>query len=655
MHDIPILKDFVVILLISIPIIFLFKKLNVPSIVGFLFAGIIIGPYGFKLISEIDKIEVMAEIGVMLLIFTIGLEVSISKLMKIKKLFFFGGGLQVLLTMLSSAAVIYIFNISIQKALFFGMLISLSSSAIVLKLLADQKELEAPHGKIALAILIFQDLAIVPMIIMIPILGGGGNISFLSIATQLLFAFAAIAVILGVSKFMMPKIMFALAKLRLKEVFTIGILLVLIGTAYLTHQLGLSFALGAFIAGLILSDSEFSYQVIADTLPLKDTFNSIFFVSIGLLLNVSFIITHPAEIIILVLTIIILKAFVVAIIVKFLNYPMRVAVITGITLSQIGEFSFVLAQTGIGYNLMSQDFYNSFLAASIFTMILTPFLFKLAPVIGLKVKEVKNSDEKSHEKHIRELKDHVIIVGYGLNGRNLARVLKETGIQYVVIELNPDTIKEAKEAGERIIYGDITKEEILHKACIDSANIIVYAISDPRSTIIGLKMAKGMKENIYAVVRTRYTSEIDELIAIGADVVIPEEFETSLQIFVNVLEKYHIPMNVIMQQTTMLRGESYKMMVKEAADISSFRNINEILAAGLTETFYVSEDNANIGKSLKDINLRAVTDATVIAIVRQENNIPNPSGKELILAADTLVIMGTHAAVDKAFMVLNKK
>jgi monovalent cation:H+ antiporter-2, CPA2 family len=651
MQDLQIITDLVVILAVSIPIIFLFKKLNIPSIVGFLFAGIIIGPFGFQLIADTKDIEVMAEIGVMLLLFSIGLEVSITNLIKIRKLLLISGGLQVLLTAAASAFIFIFLGVQISHAIFFGMLISLSSTAIVLKLLSDKNELEAPHGKIALAVLIFQDLAIVPMIISLPILGSKTELSFWGITLQLLYAFGSVAVILILAKILMPKIMYQVARLKLKEVFTIGILLLLIGTAYLTHALGLSFALGAFIAGLILSDSEFSSQVAADTLPLKDTFNSIFFVSIGLLLNIQFVMTNPIAVLTLVLGIILLKTIVVIVIVKILRYPIRIAVMTGICLAQIGEFSFVLAQAGMGYGLMTHDFYNAFLAASIFTMILTPFLFKLAPILGSTAVEI-NPFAKNTPK--AALNNHVIIVGFGLNGKNLARVLKETGISYLVIELDPETVKEARENGENVLFGDITKEEILHKAAIGKANAIVYAISDPRSTKLGLKLAKSINPDIYSVIRTRYTAEIDELLRFGADAVIPEEFETSLQIFSKVLERFHIPINVIMQQVAILRGESYSLMVKENSDVNSFQKINEILAAGLTETYFVSEASPIVNKTLSAINLRAETDATVIAIVRKDNTISNPSGKEPLLANDTLVITGSHEAVDKAINLLSR-
>lgn len=652
MQQFSIIKDIVIILLVSIPIIYLFKKINIPSIVGFLIAGIIIGPYGFMLISETSRIEVMAEIGVIFLLFMIGLEVSFSRLLKMKKLLLTAGGSQIILTILCSAVIFYAFGISIKRSIFLGMLVSLSSTAIVLKLLSDKDQLESPHGRISLGILIFQDLAVVPMFLLLPILSVQEKSSFGDIIRQLVFAFGAIGVIILAAKILIPKILYQLAKIQMREAFTVGIILLVLGTAYLTHLLGLSFALGAFIAGLILSESDLSHQVTAEILPLKDAFNSIFFVSVGLLLDFNFVIRYPVELTGVEAGIIILKSAILILIVKLMKYPLRVAVLTGLILSQIGEFSFVLIQAGRSLNLIEADMYNSFLAASIFTMITAPFLFEITPIIAHKFGRFEPLHDST--KTTKELTDHVIIAGFGLNGRNLARVLKETGIKYLIIELNPETVRLEKEKGENIIYGDITREEILHASNLERANIIVYAISDPSSTKIALKLTKKINPSIFAVVRTRYINEIDELTNLGADSVIPEEFETSLQIFSKVLERYHIPVNVIMRQIAILRGEAYSLMRTDTADINSFVHLNELLAAGLTETYYVNEDNSHIGKTLRELNLRAKTDSTIIAIVRGQKTISNPTSKEQILAKDTLVITGTHKAVDTAFEYLNE-
>ncbi|MBP9119635.1 MAG: cation:proton antiporter [Ignavibacterium sp.] len=654
MNEFLIIQDIVVILLVALPIIFLFKKINLPSIVGFLIAGMLIGPYGFNLIRSVNQISVMAEIGIMLLMFTIGLEFSLSQLIRIKKFLLIAGGFQLLITIIFCSIIFTVLGIEINQAIFFSLLVSLSSTAIVLKILSDKDELESPHGKISIGILIFQDLAIVPMFLLLPLLSGFGQLAGSDIAVKILIAFGVLAGLLLLARFLMPLIVYQLANIRSREAFTIGVILLLLGTAYITHSFGLSFALGAFIAGLILSESDYNHQIVSDILPFRDSFNSIFFVSIGLLLNIQFVLENVLLISGLTLGIIIVKTLVIVSIVYFMKYPLRIGILAGLGLAQIGEFSFVLAQAGLNFKLIGNDYYNSFLASTIFSMILTPLLIKLSPFIAGKTSALEK-DKKHNENYLENLHAHVIIAGFGLNGSNLARVLKETGIKYVVTELNPDTVKKEKAKDEKIIYGDISREEVLKAVRIDKANIIVYAISDPAVTKLSLKLVKKLNPNIYALVRTRYINEIDELKKLGADEVIPEEFETALQIFRKVLERYHIPLNVIMKQTTILREESYSFLRKEGVDLSSFTHLDEILAQGLTETYYVNDDNIHINKTLSEINLRAKTEATIIAIVRDGKTISNPSAKEIIKAADTLVIYGTHLSVDQAIDLLDAK
>jgi CPA2 family monovalent cation:H+ antiporter-2 len=533
------------------------------------------------------------------------------------------------------------------------MLVSLSSTAIVLKIFQDRGELESPHGKISLVILIFQDVAIVPMLIFLPILGGKNSLTISKIILQLTYALTAVAIIVVLAKVLMPKILYQLVRLRIREAFTVGTILLLLGTAYLTHEIGLSFAIGAFLAGLILSESDYSYQITAEILPFKDVFNSIFFVSIGLLLNIKFVYDYFSLLIALTFAIIFLKAAIIIPLVKILKYPLRVALLTGLSLAQVGEFSFVLSQSGTSFNLIPINFYNAFLASSIFTMMLTPFLIKFAPILGFKINEIIH--DKDDSLNNKRLENHVIIAGFGLNGRNLARVLKETGIKYAIIEMNPETVKDEKEKGENIIFGDVTREEILSAAGVEKASVIVFAISDPLSTKRALNQAKNLNPNVHAIIRTRYAAETDALVAEGADEVIPEEFETSLQIFSKVLEKFHIPLNIIMRQVSLLRGESYSLMRKEISGTGSFVNLNELLAAGLTETFYVDEDNIYCGKTISQLNLRALTGATIIAIVREPNTVTNPGSNEKILPKDTLVITGTHKSVDAAIQQLSSK
>lgn len=653
MDNFLIIQDIVIILFSSIVIIFIFNKFKLPSLIGFLITGMIIGPYGLKLIQSVDEIVVMAEIGVILLLFTIGIEVSFSQIVRIKKLLLVGGGLQLFSTSIISFIIFYSLGISLNQSIFFSFLISLSSTAIITKLLIDKNEVDSPHGKISIAIALFQDLMIVPLFLLLPILSNKGSSDLTIIILKVLGAFGVTALLIIASKYFMRPIVHQIAKLRLKETFTIGIILLILGTAYITHQAGLSFAIGAFIAGLILSETDFNHQIISEIVPLKDAFNSIFFVSVGMLLNIQFVFQNSFLIIALTLLIFIFKASVIVLSVTFLKYPFRTALLAGIGLGQVGEFSFILALAGTNFGLLSADYYNIFLSSSIFTMIITPIIYQLEPWIAERyglVGSKRISDEKTTN---NSLKDHVIIGGFGVNGKNLAHVLKETGIKYIVIELNPDTVKREKSKGENIVYGDISREDILRFVGVDKAKIIVFAISDPVVTKVGLKNAKKINQHIYAVVRTQYVNEVDELIKLGADEVIPAEFETALQIFRKVLQKYHIPLNIIMQQVTLLRQESYRLLRKEDMDVSVLSHLDEFLAQGLTETFFVSDGNQNINKSLNEINLRAKTNATIIAIVREGKMISNPSATEKILAGDTLILLGTHQAVDRAIELLS--
>ncbi|MCW9096123.1 MAG: cation:proton antiporter [Ignavibacteriaceae bacterium] len=650
MYEFTIIKDIVVILLVSIPIILLFNKLKLPSIAGFLIAGMIIGPFGFKLIANIDEINIMAEIGVILLLFTIGLEFSLKELAKMKKLLLFGGGLQVLITILATAILLYSFGMELRQAIFFGMLVSLSSTAIVLKLLSDRGELQTPQGKISVGILIFQDLAIVPMFLLVDILGTSGEVDFISILIRLFTAIGVIAFILFAAKYLSPKLLYYLARTRIRELFTVGIILILLGTAYLTHNFGLSFALGAFIAGLILSESEYSTQITAEIIPFKDVFNSIFFVSVGLLLNINYVINFPVEVVLSAVGIIILKSLIIFVLVLSMKYPSRIAILSALGLAQIGEFSFILAQQG---GKLLGDYSDILLSSAIITMIITPLLIRFSVLAADKSKSIKNVQDTIEEKG--KFDGHVIIAGFGLNGRNLAHVLKETGINYIVIEMNPDTVKKERAKGENIIFGDISREEVLQTARIKTAKVIVVAISDRTISRKVIRLAKQMNKEIFVLIRTRFVEEIEDLTGLGADAVIPEEFETSIQIFRRVLLQYHIPLNVVMQQVNMLRGESYKWLRSEKSSSNVFSHLDEILAAGIAESFYLNEENINTGKTLAELNIRVKTNATVLAIIREGKTISNPAAGEKLLSGDTLVISGTHKAVDSAFNLLSGK
>jgi len=391
-------------------------------------------------------------------------------------------------------------------------------------------------------------------------------------------------------------------------------------------------------------------------MPFKDLFTSLFFISIGLLLDIQFAWTEKFTILTLVAIIILLKALIVILVVKIIGYPAHVAVICGLGLAQIGEFSFVLASVGKIIGLIPEEIFQVFIASSILTILATPFLFQISPVIVEKVGKVFNWKRKVHHdlgKKAGSLNNHVIIGGYGVNGRNLVRVLKETGIPYVIIELNPDTVRKTLQEGEPIIFGDISSREVLKAAEIKQARVVVFAVSDPKAIRAAVKIAKEMNKEIHIIVRVRFVAEIDELHKLGASQVIPEEFETSIEIFARVLQEFHIPKNIINAQIKIIRRGSYGMLRGLAKTTRSMDSIAELLKAGTTETFFVQRDSPAVGQSLKELDLRRKTGATVIAIVRGEKSFTSPSPEIEIKEDDTLVLVASHIDMDRAFEFLS--
>ncbi len=651
-----VLGEFVVVLAASVVIIFLSHRLRLPAVVGFLLTGVLIGPGGLSLVKNTATVDVMAEIGVVMLLFTIGLEFEPSRLRRIQRDFWAGGGLQVSLTVSATVAVLLFLEIPLREALFYGFLVSLSSTAIVLKILGDRSETDSPQGRISLGVLIFQDVAIVPMIALVPVLANAGAVSVGSVALRFGLSAAAVAAVFLLARRLMPSVLHLVVRTRIREVFLLATLFLCLGMALLTSSLGLSLALGAFLAGVLLAESEYSHQVVSDVLPLKDVFNSLFFISVGMLLDTGAVAAFLPTVLGLVAGIIVLKAAVVVLTVGLLGYGSRIAVLTGLALAQVGEFSFVLAGVGRANGFLQGDIFQAFIASSILTILATPLLIQASPVLaerGARAFRWRKRTAGEEGPTARRLEGHVIIAGYGLNGKNLAHVLKEAGIGYVILELNPVTVKAAAAEGEPIVFGDVSSPTILREACVGKARGIVFAISDPAMTRRGVKAAKALNPGLFVIVRTRYASETDELIGLGAGDVIPEEFETSIEIFTRVLEKYHVPRNVIDAQVKVLRGECYGMLRGSCSAIRPVtERIADLLAAGTASTFFVGKSSWPAGKTLGALDLRGRTGATVIAVVRGEESFSSPGADFGIGEQDTLVLVASHRDMDRAFRYL---
>ncbi len=654
------IKEIVLLLCFSIIIIILSHKLKLPVVIGFLLTGIVIGPSGVKLIKDMEVINVLAEIGVMMLLFTIGLDFSPERIKQIKKFFLWGGGLQVILTTGIVGGIFYFLKLPLDQSLFYGFVISQSSTAVILKVYAERSELYSPQGNISMGVSLFQDISSVPAIVLFRIFVQTDNISFFEFLFRFSLKMFIIAAAILVLRFLSARFFLLVVRTRIKELFIIAALCACLGMAWLTMLAGFSLALGAFIAGIIISESKYSYQIVSDILPFKDLFMSIFFISVGMLINLGLTVNHLELIFILTPLIILLKMVIVILVVgKILKYPLRTALITGIGLAQVGEFSFVVSRIGQEMGLIDENTFQVFIAVAVLSMMTIPFLVRYAGTAALWLQNLFKIKEKSIPgppgKEEKILKDHVIIAGFGVNGQNLARVLKETGIPYVVIELNPDTIRQCIKDNIPVIFGDISSREILIAAGIQSCRVLVIAISDPAATRQALKTARPVNPETFIIVRTRFVNDIDELYSLGANQVIPEEFETSIEIFIRALQEFHIPRNVIEIQTEIIRSERYGMLRGVPLQYKKMDRLMSLLTAGTVETFMVIKDTIADGATLKGLSLREKTGATVIAVVKGEKSYTSPSPDFLIEAGDIVVLVAAHKDMKHAFDFLSQK
>ncbi len=652
-----IIQDLALLLLVSLPINVLFHRIRLPSIMGFLIAGILIGPHGLGLIGNPASVENLAEIGVILLLFIIGLEFSISHLLKNMASITGAGVLQMGLTITAWYFIqTYYFGDSGSVSLALAMIIALSSTAIVLKMITDQAELDTLHGRTSVGILLFQDLCVVPLMLMIPLLAHSGEASGIDFAVAFGKAIAAVAGIFFLSRLLVPRFLSTVARMGSKEHLTLLVILIILGTGWVSHSLGLSLAMGAFIAGLIISESEYSHQIILDILPLRDYFSSIFFISIGMLLNVGNFIDHITLILSLTFSVIFLKTISGFLASAVMGNPARISFIVGVRLAQVGEFSLILAGLALTQGLLSSGNYQLFLSVAVLTMLVAPLLIQISsPASHFLFSKwtTGRGPEELPEQQSEELKGHVIIAGYDVVGRNLSRVLKETHIPFIVLELDGELIKHALAEEVPVLYGDASHRDTLARAGIAQARIIVFSIPDHQATGQSVRLARSLNPDIFIMVKTRFSSQVDELKKSGADQVIPEEFETSIEIFSRVLREFRMPNNIIEQQVELVRLEGYGMFRGLSLNMESMQNFSTYLTASLSQSFQVLEDSWSNGKQLDSLSLTQKTGATLIAVVRDNHAQPNPSGDFQIETDDVLILFGRHAQVDQAMRLLS--
>jgi CPA2 family monovalent cation:H+ antiporter-2 len=657
--------NFLVIVAASVAVLLISHRLRLSPIIGFLVTGMVIGPSGLGLIGQ-HEVEVFAEIGVVLLLFTVGLEFSLAHLRARWRPFLIGGGLQVGLTIALTLVVAMAAGASWRGGVFLGCLAALSSTAIVLKAYADRRELQSPQGTLVTAILLFQDVCLAPMIVLTPLLAGNAEASPFAVLGRVAVGSLLVCAAFVLARLVVPRLLHWIVRTRVREVFVLTALGACLGLGMLTERLGFSMALGAFLAGLVLSETEYRHQVAAEVLPFRDLLNGLFFISLGMLLRFDVVRSHALAVLGIAVVLVIGKSVVAAVAVAILGYPARVALVTGWSLAQVGEFSFVLGGVGLAGGVLDATVYQAFIAASIGTMLVAPLWIHWAPKWStqwqvspmLRALERLRRDAPAAAAVAEEAAPqdgHVVLVGYGLNGRNVARVLRETAIPFVVLEMNPTLVREARATGVRVVYGDAARAEVLGACGIETAGMVVLAISDQAATRQAVRVARRANPGVAILARTRAVEEIDELLRLGADEVIPEEFETSIEIFCRVLERYHVPRNVIDAQVRIIRDEGYGMLRDAARPAAAaLDRLTAILEGTLTETFNVRPGSRADGATLREMDLRHATGASVIALVRAGVPTTNPGAEMRLQAFDTLVLVGDHAALEAAGRALSE-
>ena len=531
MPEIEYLWDLVIVLGSAVVVATVLRRVGVPSIAGFILAGALVGPTALRFVDDTHQVEVLAEIGVVLLLFGIGLDLSLGHLRRLWKAILLGGSIQVTATVACTAALAVWYGLETGPAVFLGCVVAVSSTAVVLRGLSTRGELDSPHGRLAVGILVFQDLCVVPMLLAVPILAGQES-STREIAVAAIIGLAILTGVLFAASRVVPYLLAFVAKTRERELFVLTVFLGCFGIAWGLTLAGISLALGAFLAGLIVAGSEFRHQAMSDLIPVREVFASVFFVSVGMLLDVSDVIEHFAPILGLLGLILVGKFAIMLVMGLVLRLPLRVAILSAATLCQIGEFSFVLLNAASGTGLLGAELSHNLLVAIILSMLFTPMVIAFGPHLALgadrvpwlnRVLGAEPPGFDAHEPH----SDHIIVAGYGRAGREVCRAARAAGFSCIAVDVNVDNVRAAKTAGDLAVYGDVTQKEVLEELGCRNARLVVVTINDTRATELAVRTIRRTAPDTLIIARALYDIDEDSLKAAGATRVITAEATTS--------------------------------------------------------------------------------------------------------------------------------
>ncbi len=650
--ELSVLKDIVIIFALSSFVNYLFTRIKVPTIIGYLLTGVIVGPKLMGIIKAPQEIELMAEIGVVLLLFMIGMEFSLNHLFKIRRRVFLGGFLQLSLTTFVTTFLAHAYHLNWKAALFVGFLTALSSTAVVLKILQERSEITSNYGRTVLGILIFQDVVLVPLMLFTPFLGGGeidyaGQLSMLALKTVFVIGFLYVG-----NRWLMPRLLHQIALTRNQELFMMIVLLICLSVALLTYQMGMPLAFGAFLAGLMISESEYSHDAFGNLITFRDTFTSFFFVSIGMLLDLSFVGEHFTVILATVALVVFIKFMIGSLTAFLLGHTFKGTVLVGVALSQVGEFSFILAKLGKDFSILDSFFYQLFLAVAIITMSISPFLILLGSRIAnllLKLPIPKFMIDglfPLKQIEIPVLQNHLVLIGKDSRAQNLSKMAKFYNLPYVSIVFDPEIARQRQERGETVVYGDAFNLPILDKAYVGNAHIIVISIGKLDVLKVIIDKVRQLNKHAAIVVRTRHIEDIEALYKIGATQVIPEEFETAIDLFERVMANFLLPRKEIDLAIDRIRNDHYGIFMEESSN--SRYNISKDIPDIEIVAMEVATKARIVGHTLTESLLRQNYGVTLVALKRDQKIIDHPKPSLSFCAGDVAYLLGHTEQISKA-------
>ena len=623
------------------------QRFKQPLILGYILAGVVVGPYtGGVTVTEIHDIELLAEIGVALLLFALGLEFSFKELTPVKKVALIGTPIQMILTIGYGFAIGLLLGWKPIPSLWIGSLISLSSTMVILKTLMNRGLVGTLSSRVMIGMLIVQDLAVIPLMIILPLLNNPKTgLPVLGLAALKAIIFLILMVFVGTR--LIPRMMTYIAIRNSRELFLLAITAIGLGVGYATYLFGLSFAFGAFAAGMVLSESDYSHQALSDIIPLRDIFGLLFFVSVGMLLDPAFLIANLKTVLLMVVLVLIGKGLIFGTLVSFFGYGNVIPLAVGLGLFQIGEFSFVLARVGLNSNSISKDLYSLMLTTAVITMLITPFISGLtAPLYAFRKRKFKQETLETINLPQTELHDHVVIAGGGRIGYYVAQVLRKINTAFIVIEMDYRRIDEIKESGLSMIYGDAAQSIVLEAAHIGHARLMLITVPTAVVTQTIIEQTRLLHSDIPIVARAEGMDQMKALGELGINAVIQPEFEAGLEITRQTLLHLNIPATEILRFTDKVRRSLYAPLYEANHEYHTLMQLQ--MADHLLELVWIRlpDDSPFIGKTIRELDIRSRTGVSVVGIMRDKEVFPNPDIEYGFAAGDSIAVMGNPQQLD---------